>query len=400
MFLSFYYPPDFCAGSFRANGLKKSFLKHKALTSLIILTTYPQRYGHINNVPLIEKVKNFKVRRVKTPEHKNKFYRQVYNFLVYSIFCFVYVIKNKKSIDCIFITSSRFGTAFLGYLISIVLNKPFHADIRDIFSDSLNSISKLNNLFGKVIKYIVVKIEIIVLSKAQWVNFVSPGFLDYFKDLPRSKITTFTNGIDDIFLKHYSKALKSIPMNDKSPLKFIYTGNIGYGQGLEKIIIPIAKHFKNKIEFNIIGDGSASDLLLKFIKDNRINNVNIIPPINRIDLIKYYDNADILFLHLNDIPAFKKVLPSKIFEYSTFNKPILAGVSGASKEFLIKNLNGAYIFHPGDYRSAISLVEKIINNRSEQLRIDNGTFIKKYDRKVVSDKMVKHFFEICKGNKN
>ena len=94
------------------------------------------------------------------------------------------------------------------------------------------------------------------------------------------------------------------------------------------------------------------------------------------------------------------MLPSKIFEYSTFNKPILAGVSGASKEFLIKNLNGAYIFHPGDYRSAILLVEKIINSRSEQLRIDNGIFIKKYDRKVVSDKMVKHFFEIWKGNKN
>jgi len=398
--LSFYFPPDYCAGSFRANGLKNAFLRRKDLDTLLILTTYPQRYGHIKNVSLIEKTNNLIIRRVKTPEHNNKFYRQIYNFFVYSIFCFSYALKNRKSFDCIFITSSRFGTAFLGYLLSMLLNKPFYSDIRDIFSDSLNSISKLNNYFGKIIKGIVKKLEIVVLSRAKWVNFVSPGFVNYFKEIPNAKITIHTNGIDDIFIKNYSNTLKNKPKNNQLPLKLIYTGNIGYGQGLEKITLPIAKHFKDKIEFNIIGDGSALDLLLKCIQEDSIDNINIIPPMDRTHLIKYYNEADVLFLHLNDIPAFKRVLPSKIFEYSTFNKPILAGVAGASKTFLMENLKGANIFSPGEYRSAITLIEKFINNRSEESGIDNTVFIKKYDRKLISDRMVSHFFKICKGETN
>ena len=54
------------------------------------------------------------------------------------------------------------------------------------------------------------------------------------------------------------------------------------------------------------------------------------------ELIKKYQEADILFLHLNNYKAFLKVLPSKIFEYSATHKPICAGVSGHSKEFLKK----------------------------------------------------------------
>ncbi len=398
LFLSFYFPPDFCAGSFRANGLKNAFLKNEDLTKLLIITTYPQRYGHIKNVPIIEDTHNFSIKRIKTPEHKNKFYRQIYNFFVFSIHSLLFALKNRKSFDHIFITSSRFGTALLGYLISIIVNKPLHTDIRDIFSDSLNSITKLKNPLGKIIKHIVKKTETLILSRSTWVNFVSPGFLDYFKQIPNSKVTVFTNGIDDIFLDNYSKLVQDFPKKVQLPLKVIYTGNIGLGQGLEKVIIPIAKHFKNKIEFKIIGDGSALDLLLEHINDNRLHNIIIIPPMRRNNLIKHYDKADILFLHLNDIPAFKKVLPSKVFEYATYNKYILAGVSGTARKFLVDNLDGVNIFDPGDYNSAIILIEKIISSLHEESRINNEVFIKKYDRKVISDKMVKYFFKITKEN--
>ena len=42
-------------------------------------------------------------------------------------------------------------------------------------------------------------------------------------------------------------------------------------------------------------------------------------------------NLTFLFLQLNNIKAFENVLPSKIFDYGSYNKPILAGVSGIAK---------------------------------------------------------------------
>ena len=61
--------------------------------------------------------------------------------------------------------------------------------------------------------------------------------------------------------------------------------------------------------------------------------MQIIDPVSRSDLFDEYKNADVLFLHLNDYAAFRKVLPSKIFEYAATGKPILAGVAGYMQNF-------------------------------------------------------------------
>jgi len=50
-------------------------------------------------------------------------------------------------------------------------------------------------------------------------------------------------------------------------------------------------------------------------------------PANRFKLITNYLKSHILVLHLNDYPAIKIVLPSKIFEYVVIGKPVWAGVS-------------------------------------------------------------------------
>ena len=60
----------------------------------------------------------------------------------------------------------------------------------------------------------------------------------------------YTNGIDDVFLKYdFTK--------DKKNKKVIitYAGNIGEGQGLEKIVPDMARKLGNEYEIHIIGDG-------------------------------------------------------------------------------------------------------------------------------------------------
>ena len=151
------------------------------------------------------------------------------------------------------------------------------------------------------------------------------------------KINLFTNGIDDIFINNI-KNEKTINKNwekDK-PLLITYAGNIGYGQGFEHTLIHIAHYFREKIKFNIIGDGSSVGIIESQIKDKKLENITLSKPVNRIQLINLYKNSDVLFLQLNNVKAFEKVLPSKIFEYASFNKPILAGVNGVAREFLGK----------------------------------------------------------------
>ena len=69
-----------------------------------------------------------------------------------------------------------------------------------------------------------------------------------------------------------------------------------------------------------------------------LENVILKDPVSRFELKSIYNTADYLFLHLNDYSAFKKVLPSKIFELATYPKTIIAGVSGYSADFIKKEI--------------------------------------------------------------
>ena len=112
-------------------------------------------------------------------------------------------------------------------------------------------------------------------------------------------------------------------------------------------------------------------------------------PIKRSKLLHYYREADLLFLHLNDIKAFEKVLPSKIFEYASTSKPILAGVKGYAKKFLEEEVSNCYIFDPFDIAQAEKLLDAI-NFKT----IKRNAFIKKYDRKNISKQMINEIINL------
>ena len=82
-----------------------------------------------------------------------------------------------------------------------------------------------------------------------------------------------------------------------------------------------------------------------------------------------------------------EVIPSKIFEYATFEKPVLAGVSGTSEKFIKENLDGFYLFNPNDVNKAKLLMKEIINNY-KVIKIDNSKFIQNFERSVITKRMI------------
>ena len=358
---------------------------------IILFTTLPQRYGHIKGTRKFEKLRKLTINRYYTPEHDNRFYKQVICFLFFFTKSLFFSLKYARSCDVVFATSSRLGTGFLGYLISKLFNKKFALDVRDVFSDSLQSISIFNNFLGSMIINCVKYIEKLIIINADWVNFVSPGFFDYPHINPKGKdIRLFTNGIDRIFIKN-RKIMKSKKQNvvNSDVLNITYAGNIGYGQGLENIVIKIALYFKSKIKFSLIGDGSSVAFIEAQIKKFDVPNIVLMAPKKRNQLIEFYNNSDVLFLQLNDVDAFRKVLPSKIFEYGSFDKPILAGVGGVAKTFIEDNFKYGYIYSPNDSSGAISKIKQIFD--LEKVRVDNTSFVEKYDRKIITKLMVDNF---------
>ncbi len=381
LLVSFYFPPDLCAGSFRAIALLRSLKKEIGKDDLItVLTTKPNRYSDfIKDSSDTEIKENVTIVRIKLPVHKNGFFDQSICFFVFFIKVFLYLINKKY--DLVVATSSRLFTAFLAKLISKWKNIPLYLDIRDIFFEVFQDLTRKSymRLFLPLIKMI----EKFTFSNTKKINLVSRGFHDYFLLNYRNNSLSFhTNGIDGYFQSYdWCEA-------ENSRIKVAYAGNIGDGQGLHKILPELAEVYSNTHDFFVLGNGGKINDLKRAIKNKKLNNIFLLATTNREALTQYYNSANILFLHLNDLPAFSRVLPSKIFEYAATGKPILAGVSGYAKDFINQEIKNANVFEPCSIKDA-----KKAMNGLEIRMCDRSDFKKKFDREVIMNLLAKDILD-------
>ena len=312
VFFTFYYPPDLCAGSFRAIALAQALSERmKDNDELHIITTHPNRYeNHRVKADNVEMHGNITVHRISVPSHKSGMFSQARTFITYALAS--YKLSNNLNPDFLIGTTSRLMTGVLTGISARKLGCKYFIDLRDIFSETISDIfSQKSKLLGFVSKTTFSLLERWLFNKAIGVNVVSAGFPEYFqaKGVDTSNWSFFPNGVDKEFINLPFIESK----NSKNIKTILYAGNIGSGQGLETVLPAAAKRMGSRYRFLVIGGGGASSKLINAIKSNNVNNIEILPPVKREKLIKYYKDADILFLHLNDIPAFRRVLPSKIF---------------------------------------------------------------------------------------
>lgn len=353
--LSFYYQPDLSAGSFRTTALVKALLdKLPADAHIELITTLPNRYSSFSSeAPEFEEHPRLTIRRIALPAHKSGMVDQAKAFLVYAKQ--VRNIARGKHYDLVYATSSRLMTATLGAVIARSKKIPLYLDIRDIFVDTIKDV--LSGKMVRFIKPILSLLERFTIKSARKVNLVSAGFLPYFKArYPDQDYSLFTNGIDDEFL---NLSVVNTENNQNRILDVVYAGNIGEGQGLHNIIPQMAKRLEGRLRFKVIGDGGRLTSLKDAINASKCNNVDLLNPVKRDELINIYQSADILFLHLNDYDAFRKVLPSKLFEYAALGKPIWAGIAGYAAEFVTEHIENASVFAPCNVDAAVEALQRL-----------------------------------------
>ena len=381
LYLTFYFEPDLCAGSFRNTTLAKTLSDQLGNNGVIdVVTTFPNRYKTYKvEASYFEDKGNLRVHRIKVPKHKSGFLDQIFSFKAF--YKGARKIVKGNDYDLIFASSSRLFTAYLGYKIAHKLRKPLYLDIRDIFVDTMEEVLK-----NQVIKWSIIsavrRIEKKTFNYAIHINLISGGFSFYFTQFKCKSFSNFSNGIDDEFLNiPMTENLNQDIVNKQKTI--VYAGNIGEGQGLDKIIPPAARELGDGYKFIIVGDGGAKQKLSDAILAGGLHeHIELRNPVGRKELIDIYSQADFLFIHLNDYKAFEKVLPSKVFELGAYNKPVIAGVSGFSHQFLKDNIPNVILFKSCD---AKDFVQKMKNyNYRIEVR---SVFIEHYKREHIDKKM-------------
>ena len=349
----------------------------------VVITTKPNRYKDFRaQSKFYERKGSIEIYRIQIPDHQSGVLDQIRAFTIY--FYRGLRIAQKYNPTLVYASTSRLFTGFLGACYSRLRMAKLYLDVRDIFFDTIIDIYKKSFLIYFLTLFIVF-IEKVSMESATHINLISAGFKSYFdRKYPGKPYTYFTNGVDDIFLENHFSSEKDIGAGKS----IVYAGNIGEGQGLHILIPGLARKLP-EYTFLIIGDGGAKQKLVEEIRD--LPNVSLLPPMARKDILEYYQKARYTLIHLNENEAFKKVLPSKVFELAAINKPILAGVAGYASHFLSEHVEQCLLFKPGDYEEAAKLIDQ-----HQYQPIDRFPFRKKYSRRNINTQMAKSIYSYVK----
>lgn len=365
LYLTFYFEPDLGPGAFRNTALVNELCRQLPEGSHIhVITAQPNRYQSYK--PLAAQREEWTsencrvtIDRVAVPVHNSGQFDQIRTFATY--FWAVRQLTKSGNYTSVFASSSRLFTAFLGATVARSRQISLYVDIRDLFREAIVAVYKTRRYTGLIVRGLLTVplwlVEWYTFSYARNINLVSEGFRSYFKAYKKATYSYFTNGIDEEFLHSLLPPEKeeALPGSKKRPevKTILYAGNVGEGQGLHKIIPQAARQLGSQYRFVVMGGGGAKHTLEAALQAERTTNVELREPVSRSELMAYYQRADCLFLHLNDLESCQRVLPSKLFEYGATGKPILAGVTGFAAQFIREHLPDAVLFEPGDVMALV-----------------------------------------------
>ncbi|MBR3443775.1 MAG: glycosyltransferase family 4 protein [Bacteroidaceae bacterium] len=391
LFLAYYFTPDLSAGSFRNSSLFQELKSQLSSSDYVhVITTIPNRYGSYSaDCPQEERGDNYCINRLVVPKHSSGMIEQAKVFVSY--YNGVRRLVRNEHYDMVYASSSRLFTAFLARQLAAKFHCPLYLDIRDIFVDTMKDIFKDKKWIQVPAVWMLGLVERYTFSHATHINLISGGFKGYFSKYPRPSYSEFPNGIDDIFIEAGQET--SVPAS--KPYYITYAGNIGQGQGLEKIVPEAALRLGSDYVFRIIGDGGTRKLLESTLQAKQVNNVELYSPMAREELIQFYKESTFLFFHLNDLEAFKKVLPSKMFEYGAFDKPIIAGVAGFAADFVKTNIPNYILFSPTDVDDMVSQIQQY------EIRFEKRTqFLENFSRASINKKMAESIRSVGNSKNN
>lgn len=394
LLLTEYFPPEIGAGSNRAFELCKLWAE-KGI-NVTVITGFPdypdgiipkQYKGHFF---LREEMNGINLIRTFTLPAPNKgFFKRVLSF---TSFMFSSVIQGSLTCgkpDIVIATSPPFFVGIAGYLISKIKRIPFVFEVRDLWPESIIQLGQLKN---KLIIKILEMIELFLYKKAVKIIPVADSSVELIerKGISKDKLSVIKNGFNFNALNEINldkDFRKKLGYNDEIIVSYI--GTLGLSHSLNTVIESARElsSIKNIIFF-IIGDGAERENLIRLKEHYMLENIVFIKKVPREDVANYYWLADIFLVTLKDLPLFKKVIPSKIFEIMAFSKPIILNVDGEARK-IVQSAEAGIFSEPGNPKDLASKIKLLSEDKWLRKKLgENGRkFVEKnYNRRVLANR--------------
>ena len=315
--------------------------------------------------------------------NEDNFFKRVWHEASF-IFCSVISFFKIKDADIVISVCPPLTGSLLAALFCRIRRIPMIIMIKDLLPDSAIFLGFIKNRAAiKVLRFVenlgyALADKIIVVSELFRENLIKKG-------VRPEKIVFLREFVDTNEIKPGPKNGKFCrKMNWDGRFVVLYSGNIGYSQGLE-IVSEVAEILKDRrdILFVIAGEGTKKIYLEKAAERKKLTNLVIIPPVSDDEFGLMLNCADILLLTQRK-EVFDINFPSKLGAYLASGKPVIASVNSENEVARIARETGAYKLVPaGDSRALADAVIELYT--CDKYRDELGKKAVEYARENMSE---------------
>jgi len=398
LFITDNFPPEVNAPATRTFEHCKEWVKKgDEVTVITCAPNFPKGKvyeGYKNKLYQKEEIEGIKVIRVWSYISANEgFAKRIIDFLSFAFMAF-WVGLFKKT-DVIIATSPQFFTTWTAETLATLKRKPWVFELRDIWPESIRAVGAISG-DSKIFKFLE-KLELRLYKRASRVISVTESFKRNLieRGIDGEKVKVVLNGAN---LERFSKMKKDAALVEKYNLegKFVvgYVGTHGMAHKLDFILNSWPKDNPN-FHLILMGDGAEKSKLVELAKTLNIPNISFIPSMLKEDVPPYLSLMDVSLVPLKKSDLFKTVIPSKIFENSAMQIPILLGVEGESAD-IIQKYNAGLCFEPENKEDFLTQLNLLKEDKTIYENCQAGclTLAKEFDRKKMAEKMRKFLLEI------
>lgn len=293
--------------------------------------------------------------------------------------------------DVIVSTSPQFFTPCAAYVVSRLKRRPWVFELRDLWPDSIVAVGAMKEtlLIGALRR-----LEYFLYRKATRIVSVTQSFREVLSKngIDLGKIEVVPNGAD---LKAYRPGDRSETLAEKFGCKgkFVaaYVGTIGLAHGL-RTLLDAAEQLRERkdIAFILVGTGAEENALMAEAGRRSLDNVHFAGSVSKAEVRDYWRLCDVALVLLRDSPLFRHVLPSKIFEAMSTERPIILGVRGES-EAVLKEARAGIPIPPEDSRALSAAIVQLAADREQGLAMGKAGrryVISRFNRDVLAQRML------------
>lgn len=398
LFISDNFPPEVNAPATRTYEHCREWVKDGVeVTVITCAPNFPEGKvfeGYRNKLISKETIDGIKVIRVWSYITSNDgFLKRALDYMSFAIMSFLAGLFIKT--DLILATSPQFFSALSGRWLAFFKRKPWVMEVRDLWPESIKTVGAMKG--GRVLNFFE-WLELRLYKSAELIVSVTDSFKHNMIDrgIDGSKIVVVKNGAN---LELYRNQPKDFDLENELNLKgkFVigYIGTHGMAHKLDFILDCAADIRDETVHFLFVGSGAKKAELVAQAKALNLENVTFLDSVLKDKVWRYISILDSMVVPLKKSDLFKTVIPSKIFETSAMQTPILLGVDGEVRE-IVASYNAGIYFEPENKNEFLKAISDLRNDSLKYSSFQQGcnSLALDFDRKKLATRMLKELKSI------